>query len=297
MPQTIIALLMASLTLSPLGVLADEAGVFLNCNATGATAAASRYYPITDSQGSVRFLTDSTGAIVNSYTYTPYGAGATSNATATTTPYLYTGENLDSETSLTYLRARYYDPSTSRFISRDPVRGVLTNPLTQNPYIYAGDNPMMYSDPSGEFVQFLILAGLLILFDSMVESPDAVINPCPEDIARAQNIGFFFGLVGALTPGGGAKKAIITSGEVISGLRVTTHAAKRFAERNISLDQIANALAQGAKYLDAKTGNILHVVETGSGKGYGIFTNVAQNVLLTVEDFIPKLNPERYIPL
>ncbi len=176
---------------------------------TGATAAASRYYPITDSQGSVRFLTDSTGAIVNSYTYTPYGAGATSNATATTTPYLYTGENLDSETGFTYLRARYYDPSTGRFISRDPVRGVQTNPLTQNPYIYAGDNPMMYSDPSGEFVPLLLLAWAvaeigLSIWDGY-DVVRTVSDPCAsaEDKALAASL-FSIGLV---APGGGYGKA------------------------------------------------------------------------------------------
>jgi RHS repeat-associated protein len=69
-----------------------------------------------------------------------------------TSPYQYAGENIDDETGLTYLRARYYDPSTGRFISRDSQSGDLQNPLSQNPYIYGEDNPVTYTDPSGQAV-------------------------------------------------------------------------------------------------------------------------------------------------
>jgi len=47
------------------------------------------------------------------------------------------------------MRARYYDPSTGRFISKDPVEGILINPQTQNPYAYAGNDPINRADPSG----------------------------------------------------------------------------------------------------------------------------------------------------
>jgi len=42
----------------------------------------------------------------------------------------------DTETQLYYLQARYYDPETARFISRDPDGGDQTNPLSQNLYAY-----------------------------------------------------------------------------------------------------------------------------------------------------------------
>ena len=90
---------------------------------TGGTATASRLFPLADAQGTTRFLTDSSGQIVQSYSYSPYGQVAAASS-ATTTPYLYTGENLDQETGLEYLRARYYDPATGRFGSRDPVSGM-----------------------------------------------------------------------------------------------------------------------------------------------------------------------------
>src|SRR5947209_17608331 len=43
-----------------------------------------------------------------------------------------------------YLRARYYDPSTGQFISRDPAVA-----STRQPYAYVGDNPLNGTDPSG----------------------------------------------------------------------------------------------------------------------------------------------------
>ncbi len=63
---------------------------------------------------------------------------------------LYQSQQQDPESNLYYLRARYYDPATGRFISRDPVKGYLQDPRTQNGYDYALNNPVNLSDPSGE---------------------------------------------------------------------------------------------------------------------------------------------------
>ena len=61
----------------------------------------------------------------------------------------YTGEMLDAESGLLYLRARYYDPSIGRFISADPYLGRMAEPVTQNRYIYVHNNPLLFVDPSG----------------------------------------------------------------------------------------------------------------------------------------------------
>lgn len=57
---------------------------------------------------------------------------------------------------LWYLRARYYDPGTGRFTARDAFPGYDNNPITLHKYIYAGNDPVFYTDPSGQFA----LAGL-----------------------------------------------------------------------------------------------------------------------------------------
>ncbi|MHB8660151.1 MAG: RHS repeat-associated core domain-containing protein [Solirubrobacteraceae bacterium] len=54
---------------------------------------------------------------------------------------------LDPETGLQYLRARYYDPQTGQFLTRDPIEA-----QTRQPYSYANDNPVNNTDPTGQSV-------------------------------------------------------------------------------------------------------------------------------------------------
>jgi RHS repeat-associated protein len=61
-------------------------------------------------------------------------------------------EQRDPGSGLRYLRARYYDPGTGRFLSRDPVRGWRTEPQSQHGYSYAHNNPVRWRDPTGRSV-------------------------------------------------------------------------------------------------------------------------------------------------
>jgi RHS repeat-associated protein len=63
--------------------------------------------------------------------------------------YLYRGEQFDADLSLYYLRARYYNAGTGRFLSRDPDDGVSTDPATLHKYVYAGGDPVNSKDPTG----------------------------------------------------------------------------------------------------------------------------------------------------
>ena len=75
-----------------------------------------------DGGGSVRQLTNSAGAVTDEYEYDAYGNSFTKSGT-TPNNYLYRGEQYDSDLGLYYLRARYYNPATGRFLSRDPLEG------------------------------------------------------------------------------------------------------------------------------------------------------------------------------
>ncbi|WP_459178243.1 RHS repeat-associated core domain-containing protein [Cohnella faecalis] len=66
-------------------------------------------------------------------------------------PFTYTGEVYDNETGYIYLRARYYDPSIGRFISKDTYEGQLDNPLSLNNYTYVHNNPLINIDPTGHY--------------------------------------------------------------------------------------------------------------------------------------------------
>ncbi len=66
--------------------------------------------------------------------------------------YGYTGYQYDLVSGLYYAQARYYQPELGRFISEDPFKAYLAEPLTQNAYINCGNNPLLYFDPLGLFV-------------------------------------------------------------------------------------------------------------------------------------------------
>lgn len=102
-----------------------------------------------DQLGSTRLLTGATGTGTASFSYAPYGGLEGRTGTATT-PLGFAGQYTDAETGLQYLRARFYDPGTGQFLTRDPLGG-----LTRQPYFYALDNPSNRIDPSGLFGELI----------------------------------------------------------------------------------------------------------------------------------------------
>jgi RHS repeat-associated protein len=64
-------------------------------------------------------------------------------------PSFYRGEQYDADLGLYYLRARYYNPATGRFLSRDPEDGQALDPKTLHKYLYAGADPVNAMDPTG----------------------------------------------------------------------------------------------------------------------------------------------------
>ncbi len=78
---------------------------------------------------------------------TPYG-DTLSSAGDGSSVFQYTGEMRDS-TGLTYLRARYLDPSVGRFISRDTWAGDYQRPQSLNRWNYVEGNPVNRTDPTG----------------------------------------------------------------------------------------------------------------------------------------------------
>jgi RHS repeat-associated protein len=122
-----------------------------------------------DGAGSVRELTDSTGKVTDEYEYDAYGNSFTKIGT-TPNNYLYRGEQYDPDLGLYYLRARYYNPATGRFLSRDPEDGKAKVPASLHKYLYAFGDPVNRIDPRGRAAaaEDAELSGLSVVFTEHV---------------------------------------------------------------------------------------------------------------------------------
>ena len=101
---------------------------------------------LTDRLGSVRDLTDTTGAVQDTITYDGFG-----NVLSETNPsfgdrYKFTAREFDSATGLQYNRARYYDPTIGRWTSQDPLG---FDGGDANLYRYVKNTPTRSTDPTG----------------------------------------------------------------------------------------------------------------------------------------------------
>lgn len=103
------------------------------------------------------------GNLVQRYVYSPSGKITrienAAGADITQTPmvenfFTFTGREFDKESELFYFRARYYDIETGRFIQSDPNAGAISRPSSFNSkYMYVENNPVKFTDPSGERIQ------------------------------------------------------------------------------------------------------------------------------------------------
>jgi len=103
------------------------------------------YYYLYDRRGSIMGLSDGAGGLQASYVYDSWGNVVDGDDSGIENPFRYTGREHDTESDLHYHRARYYDPGTGRFISRDPIG--LAGGL--NLYAYASGDPVNRVDRDG----------------------------------------------------------------------------------------------------------------------------------------------------
>ena len=90
-------------------------------------------YYTQNAHGDVVNLTDKDGKVTKSYRYDAFGVEKNIDKNDTNA-FRYCGEYFDKETATVYLRARNYNPSTGRFISRDSFAGKNQDPLSLNRY-------------------------------------------------------------------------------------------------------------------------------------------------------------------
>ena len=128
----------------------DAAGTPLSLTYDGGT-----YYYVTNLQGDVVAILDSTGTEVVHYTYDAWGnllstTGAMADTLGYYNPLRYRGYVYDPETKLYYLQSRYYNPEMGRFINADGLVATGQGLLGNNMFAYCGNNPVNGHDPNGK---------------------------------------------------------------------------------------------------------------------------------------------------
>ncbi|HET6444925.1 MAG TPA: RHS repeat-associated core domain-containing protein, partial [candidate division Zixibacteria bacterium] len=117
------------------------------------------YHP--DGLGSIIGLTDGGENVVAAYRYDAFG-NMLEDSGGIVNPYRYTGRAYETKSGLYYYRARFYDPTTGRFTSPDPVNGSISYPHIRHPFIYALNNPFGYTDPTGEAVVTIVVGAIIL---------------------------------------------------------------------------------------------------------------------------------------
>jgi RHS repeat-associated protein len=109
------------------------------------------YHP--DHLGSAAWITDKNGKAIQHLQYLPFGEPRIDQRTTSwNTMFTFSGKERDEESSYSYFGARYYNSDLSIWLSVDP-RASSYPSLT--PYNYCMNSPVMYTDPNGEWVQFV----------------------------------------------------------------------------------------------------------------------------------------------
>ncbi len=138
----------------------------------GSLASRATYYLQTDYQGSIIAAYNSNGTLYKRFAYDPWGrrrAGDNWTNYQTSTETLITRgycghEHLDDFGTIN-MNGRIYDPRLGRFLSPDPYVQAPYNSQNYNRYSYCLNNPLKYTDPTGEIV---VLAAVVFVIKAAI---------------------------------------------------------------------------------------------------------------------------------
>ena len=135
----------------------------------------TEYFYLKNAQGDVTGIVNAAGTQVVAYTYDAWGkllstTGSMAGTLGEYNPLRYRGYVYDTETGLYYLNSRYYNPETGRFINADSYASTGQGIVGNNMFAYCENNPVLYSDYSGESIVGAFLAQLAIAALAAVES-------------------------------------------------------------------------------------------------------------------------------
>lgn len=219
---------------------------------------ATVYYFHQDQLGSTRALTDNGGNTVATYTYDAYGNRLAATGSVAN-PIQFAGQYVDSESGFAYLRARYYEPASGQFLSRDPL-----STSTREPYAYTVDNPLNSSDPTG-----LYDCGWhpwnCIRLDTVGWSQFASNATNPQTLGIAA--------VSGVVAGAGAAACVFGGCEAAAGAITATAGSTLIATQNI-IDRYAPEVLKGPQVYEAQSLEEELAMQEARGSGSQIIENL-----------------------
>ncbi len=197
----------------------DVDGTLISMNYQGV-----EYYYMSNLQGDIIGMIDGSGNIVVKYSYDAWGNILYQWTSITNlddiNPYRYRGYRYDEETNLYYLNARYYDPSIARFISADDVSFISDDQASSiNLYAYSLNNPVMYSDFSGNMPEWLentlVIGGVALLIAGIAMAAlftGGLAGAALMAVAFSTGIGAYNGLTTAIEDGTSIAAGVLSGG-------------------------------------------------------------------------------------
>ncbi|MBI2139005.1 RHS repeat-associated core domain-containing protein [Candidatus Woesearchaeota archaeon] len=220
------------------------------------------YHP--DHLGSTDLVTDESGKKVEKTSYMPFGEVLSGGESR----FTFTGKEMDKGTGLMYYGARYYNPSFKRFTQPDSVIADVYDPQNLNRYSYVMNNPVKYTDPSGNAINLIgaaVAGGIGFAIGALWSAGNQYFSKGEIDWWEAGKSGAAVGIaagVGVLTLGLGlaALGPAVAGGTGAQALGYTSYAVGGVA------GQVTSNLLTGTSTLD----NTPQAAITGMVLGYAI---------------------------
>jgi RHS repeat-associated protein len=246
---------------SPLAPLFANDQLIAIIKGTGATAQV--YQISTDHLTGSNVVINSTGALEELMDYYSYGGiRLDEKAGSFSEQRKYAGHELDVDTGLSYMNARYYSGKIGRFVSQDSVSlamgdnakikeltkqeltQLLSDPQVLNSYAYARNNPLVYRDSDGNFIQFAVAAVFM-----------AFATYAPQITSFLQSLTTSIGQIGLIQANQDAQKGnygiamfgAITAGEVPAG-KIMSAAGKTGSTISNKIINLVNRIDRHGSY-------------------------------------------------
>ncbi|MCB9844698.1 MAG: hypothetical protein H6811_01750 [Phycisphaeraceae bacterium] len=248
-----------------------------------------------DEHGSVRQLADRLGAAVTAaynnvaqqyalekIDYEAYGESVNAAIETAITALLYSGEFTDSTVGMQYLRARWYNESTGRFVSLDSYAGSVQVPTTLQQFLYGLSDPIRHTDPSGNLPPLVL--GILGYISSVIanyligKTVEATVN---------------LALTGSVTGVAWFSKwdilSLVPGSAITAGGRAVVHASLSAAQATAKLLHaiagVAHPVGRAAQYAGPVATWFTRTFVTASDNAWVLTTKTGQTVRMSEKGF------------